>query len=225
MVVIYYDGETQKRFEGIVRAISSCRNVLRKGKMSARLEMMSRRDPYNKQNDQDSDDTLEMPKIQFRSARQAAALSSGDGTQSFDKIDSFLDKAQMMCERAAHQVLRDGDCALEIKHARQHFSEVTRLGDAEVVVWTQRAEEATERERLEKERHSAEERDAEQSASYSSDEKLVSDKEPYPSPTSVDVNNLEADDSDGDDEDVDLTKMRRTYDNRPFLRSASLTSH
>jgi hypothetical protein len=237
MVVVYYDGETQKRFEETVRAISVSRNHLRRGQRSARDEILARLYPSKDENE--SDEGLEMPRMKFRTARTMQRPSrNANETLVYDKIDSFLDKAQSMCERAAHKVLRDGDCSLEIKHARQHFGEARVLAEGEVPRWKQRAEEAVEKKRLaeEEEKKKAklkQEAEAKAKASEtaaadenarlvpanSSEEHLVAPNARYSSSTAVD---LEADNSEGEnppDFDINLLK---SYTKRAYVKNDEL---
>ncbi len=207
MVVIYYDGETQKQFETMVRDVSGCRNALRKGKMGARLDMMSQK---CLKEDGDSDEPLEIPRIAFRSTRQSPRVAS-DHTKAFDQLDTLLEKAQMMCERAAHQVLRDGDCALEIRHAKQHFSEAKSLADAELVKWKKKADDEAEKKRIEPVK--VESVEPEEPPAW-----LVSTVAP-PKAQVEPAASLEADDSDsGGDEDftVDLGSIGAAYVKRAF---------
>jgi hypothetical protein len=47
--------------------------------------------------------------------------------------DAALEKAQSLCERGAHQFLREGDCEAEIVGAKESFEEVKRLSDQELI--------------------------------------------------------------------------------------------
>jgi hypothetical protein len=237
MVVVYYDGETQKRFEETVRAISVSRNHLRRGQRSARDEILARLYPPKDENE--SDDGLEMPRMKFRTARtMQRPTRNANETLVYDKIDSFLDKAQSMCERAAHQVLRDGDCSLEIKHAKQHFGEAQVLAQGEVPRWKQRAEEAVEKKRLAEEEEQKktklkEEAEAEAKANEtaaadenvrlvpanSSEEHLVAPNARYSSSTAVD---LEADDSEAENLPEFDINLLKSYTKRAYVKNDEL---
>ena len=225
MVVVYYDGEVQKQFENIVRAIGTSRNSLRRGKMSAKVAGLARTQSNGSESRCGEDGVPSVPKLPYRSTRSAQSPAAGriDGTEIFDKVDGVLEKAQSMCERAAHQVLRDGDCGLEIKNAKEHFTDARKLGEAELPVWKDRAEKAAERERLSEERRraEAEERDKKPPPVYSSSEKLVGEQL-FSSPTALEVD-LEPDDSD-DDEGQDFT-LQHMQLGRPYFRSAKLAAH
>lgn len=230
MAVIYYDGETQKRFEEMVKKIGSSRNFLRKGKIQARSDILSGRDPHTDDGN-DSDGSSFMPKIAFRSARTRGqpVKENNDGTEAFDRIDTFLDKAQSMCERAAHQVLRDGDCALEIKHATEHFNEARKLGSKELPIWEQRSEDAAERAKKkakqERGRETVEMHTGPGAAS-SSEETLLVKQQSTSTPGLLEVD-IEVDDSDGTDDEpvpLDLKQLRQEYSKKSCLRSAGLTA-
>ncbi|KAK3716199.1 hypothetical protein LTR37_006644 [Vermiconidia calcicola] len=201
MIVVYYDGETQNRFENVVRAIGTCRNSLRKGKMSAKVDIYSQTMSGSGSVEGNKEgNVIRATRISYRSARpKQGHLLSDDRLEVFDKVDGFLEKAQAMCERAAHQVLRDGDCALEIKHAKQHFLEAQKLGEAEFPAWRMRADEVAEKLRQNEERNKVEKEDKAGPLELSSDERLVPDEDPFSSPESLEVD-LEVDDSDDDDD-------------------------
>ena len=50
----------------------------------------------------------------------------------FDDADRDLETAQNLCEVAAHQFLRDGDCRLEITGTRSRFENVLEIAKKEV---------------------------------------------------------------------------------------------
>ena len=228
MVVVYYDGDIQKRFEAIVRAIGSTRNSLRRGKMSAKVDAISRSDTFGSKENSGTNGTASLPTMPYRSARmrQNPGLSKADGTETFDKIDGFLEKAQTLCERAAHQVLRDGDCGVEIKNAREHFVDAQKLSESELPTWEKRAEEAAERQRLSDERRRDEEEEDEKNRQlgFSSNEKLIVE-DSFSSPAILEVD-LEPDDSDGGDDtdgrDFTVNVMQL---GRPYMRASGLTAH
>ena len=47
--------------------------------------------------------------------------------------DTALENAQSLCERGAHQFLREGDCEAEIAGAKESFEQSKRLADQELV--------------------------------------------------------------------------------------------
>ena len=139
MVVVQYDGNVQKAFEGMVRDIGTGRNLLRKAKMAAKMQALA-----DLASDSSSDDDVDpmMAKIGYRhrgirSARTRASLGipqSGAATppELFDRSDKFLEQAQSLCETAAHRSLRDGDCRKELFGVRKHFESVLEIATKEV---------------------------------------------------------------------------------------------
>lgn len=64
--------------------------------------------------------------------KRASRLSPPTESPNFQKADEDLDAAQNLCEVAAHQFLRDGDCIAEIMGARKRFEECLETAKAEV---------------------------------------------------------------------------------------------
>lgn len=54
-------------------------------------------------------------------------------TAVYDELDKGLEWCQSMCEHAAHQFLRDGDCSHEITHIKKRLSDVRQKAANEVV--------------------------------------------------------------------------------------------
>jgi len=136
MIIVYYDSEVQKSFENLVRNIGTGRNMLRKSKMAAKMEAFA----GGLEEDDDSDDptsgkTEYTPRINIRTTRvriSSHPLATAR-TDAFDAADKELEKTQSLCERAAHQFLRDGDCRIETEQARERFGEVLRISEQEVL--------------------------------------------------------------------------------------------
>lgn len=146
MIIVYYDGQIQKQFETLVRSIGTGRNLLRKGKMAARAQALA--DLASSDDDRsDSDGDDIMAKIQFRrrtglsSMRAHGPLSNGRSETNtstatpealFDSTDKLLEQTQALCEKAAHQSLREGDCRKELSAMRRYFLEVQETASREV---------------------------------------------------------------------------------------------
>ncbi|RYP06206.1 hypothetical protein DL764_003298 [Monosporascus ibericus] len=67
----------------------------------------------------------------------ASSLSGGLGKFNekgdiYDDLDRGLDNVQSMCERAAHQFLRDGDCSEDIEKIKDHLARTKDLADKEM---------------------------------------------------------------------------------------------
>jgi len=211
LVVVYYDGDMQKKFEVLVRAIGTCRNAIRKGKMSAKVDSLSRTGSSGGEGSGSSggeETVLGLGKLGYRTTRQRQAASSlfgkSDTTEAFDKLDRLLDKGQSLCERAAHQILRDGDCAVELTTAKGHFAEAKTLAEAELPNLKKKAEKAAERQRRSNDRRRAEDDANEKKrlqANTSSTEQILASFMPSDGKLEVD---LEADDSEEDDGEYEM---------------------
>ncbi|KAF2838761.1 hypothetical protein M501DRAFT_830177 [Patellaria atrata CBS 101060] len=145
MIIIYYDSEIQKYFETLVRNIGTGRNLLRRGKMAAKMEAMAEAAELDDDNDNDDDFTPSklgyQPKLGFRrTGGGAGGLPSipQTNTEAYDSSDKTLETAQSLCERGAHQVLRDGDCTHEINGARKAFEEVLKISEQQEKILQQK---------------------------------------------------------------------------------------
>jgi hypothetical protein len=157
MIIVYYDGQVQKQFETLFRNIGTGRNLLRKGKMAARAQALAElagSEDEDSEGDDDSDNI--MSKIQYRrrtgltSMRSRPAMRGGldshTGSTStpeslFETVDKSLEQAQALCERAAHQSLREGDCRKELDGMRKYLDEVLETTKKEVAKHNVRKEE------------------------------------------------------------------------------------
>ncbi|KAI9683034.1 MAG: hypothetical protein M1822_006227 [Bathelium mastoideum] len=164
LLVVYYDGDVQKTFEELVRYVGTGRNWLRKGKLAARLEALAEMAPKDSddeghdESDDDDPDFKGMHKIQFtpRSTRMPNSVPNGPlgprkGTASapaiYDQLDKALERTQMMCEKAAHQYLRDGDCRLELREAKKHLEETRALVEPAFTALHEKKKESAEPEK------------------------------------------------------------------------------
>lgn len=140
-VIIYYDSSLQNSFEGLVKGIGTARNNLRKGKQARALERGLRLPsfgPGNHGRTQRASLLLSSP--QKSSLSSEIMLGSKrlpndvpfDDDASFTEISKDLEAAQALCETAAHQFLRDGDCTLEIDRIREHFEKVSKLAKLQI---------------------------------------------------------------------------------------------
>ncbi|GAB1736571.1 hypothetical protein NU219Hw_g8199t1 [Hortaea werneckii] len=231
MVVVYYDGDVQKKFEELVKAVGVCRNGIRKGKMGAKVDGLSRADSSSSEASSSSSDgedaSFSLHKLGYRSTRAKPVGSAllghkKDASMVFDKVDGLVDKAQSLCEKAAHQILRDGDCKQELETAMQSFEEAKTQAESEIPALRIRVEKAAERERRSDERRRAqeeiEERERKSGHQLSNTEKQLTTFPPSDVKLEVD---LEADDSDGDESDFNAG-----FDLGHFqMRSTRLLAH
>ena len=132
MVVVYYDSVIQDAFELLVRNIASARNQLRKGKTAAGFQR--RMASLHAEVNAFPDDVGSLnPKI-LRPAGSGLDRRglSGAGVDPCDAADQNLETAQSLCEVAAHQILRDGDCDEEIREIRTRLERCRDVATAEV---------------------------------------------------------------------------------------------
>lgn len=150
MAVVYYDSAVQESFESLYRVIAGARNNLRKGKTTAsfkaRMASLGMEESVYPTAEGFS---LLSPKM-MRAGLGRRTLGpdfNGDGKLStFDEADKDLGITQSLCEMAAHQFLRDGDCRLEIERMRKKFENCRAIAKREV----ERLKEEEEREQEEK---------------------------------------------------------------------------
>ncbi|KAI9852131.1 MAG: hypothetical protein M1838_001755 [Thelocarpon superellum] len=127
MIIVYYDSAVQEAFEMIVRNIGTARNNIRKGKMAAAMQKMTAMvEDHGSGTDPTSD--LRSKLSYARTTRSRG----GEEKTVYDHIDAGLDFSQAQCERAAHQFLRDGDCAPEILSIRDKMGEIFALATKEM---------------------------------------------------------------------------------------------
>ena len=152
MIVVTYDGQIQTAFEQLVRMIGTGRNMLRKAKMSAKMEAMAAL-AADDDDDDDDDSNAILSKIGYRHRGGFRPLrmveTTGTPVERFDAADKALEEAQALCERAAHQSLREGDCRKELEGVRRHFSEVAEIAKSEVARYAAQKLVANEREQRE----------------------------------------------------------------------------
>ncbi|KAL9019857.1 MAG: hypothetical protein Q9185_002906 [Variospora sp. 1 TL-2023] len=141
LVIVYYDSAIQDAFESLVRNIAGARNNLRKGRTAAsfkaRMASMGMGD-----DDDDGYPTLD-PKLMVKRVQRASPPRE---SPRFLQADEDLEAAQNLCEVAAHQFLRDGDCGEEIAGTRKRFEDCLETARAEVKKL--QAEESQKTERL-----------------------------------------------------------------------------
>jgi len=155
MIIVQYDGQVQSLFESLVRSIGTGRNMLRKGKIAAKMDALAELAGPEDDEQHSEDDSL-MSNIEYRhrtglsSMRSRGGLrggradikksASGTPTELFDTTDKALEGAQSLCEKAAHQSLRDGSCQSELNGVRKHFEEVLETARKEVAKYESRKE-------------------------------------------------------------------------------------
>ena len=150
MVVVYYDSDVQESFDSLYRSIAGARNNLRKGKTDAsfkeRMASLGTESSYPAV----GDFAMLNPKLMragFGRRTLGLDFPANDKLLAFDEADKDLEITQNLCEVAAHQFLRDGDCRLEIEGIRKKFEQCRTIAKREV----ERLKEEEAREQEEKE--------------------------------------------------------------------------
>ncbi len=155
MVIVEYDGDMQKSFEVLVRAIGNGRNMLRKAKMEAKMNELAALASSSEDDEEVDDDDEELPAMPRNSyhprmsAMRAASAARRSGRlgvtgasitpiELLDSTDKLLENAQGLCEKAAHLTLRDGDCRKEMDRVRKSFDDVFDTAKTEVVKCNER---------------------------------------------------------------------------------------
>ncbi|KAJ5091923.1 hypothetical protein NUU61_006793 [Penicillium alfredii] len=141
-VIIEYDGHTQKVLEEIVRDIGIARNHMRRGKMSTmprtglRSGLLSKSANLNMKLGVKQDEASPLSCV--RSTRTGPGVVGVTGTtgarkeSSFDFTDKQLELAHGLCETAAYQVLRSGDCGTELDGVEEKLKIVLDIANNEV---------------------------------------------------------------------------------------------
>ena len=127
MIVVYYDSEIQEALEAFVQNIATARNTLRKGRHAATFKSRMKSlgtAPPRLENKNDRAESLVLDPKMLLGPGLARTRLGGSGVNEmkcFEDADRNLEQAQSLCEKAAHQFLRDGDCHMEIKETRKRF--------------------------------------------------------------------------------------------------------
>jgi len=134
-VIIYYDSSLQEQLDCMVKSIGVGRNNLRKGKnalVAARgfrlptLGARAREYPSldSLRSTMISRKTSAVMPIPGKKVADRPQTPVADDESSFLLVDRELESIQSLCETAAHQFLRDGDCSTELNTILQKFDAV-----------------------------------------------------------------------------------------------------
>jgi hypothetical protein len=141
-VVVYYDSYLQNQLDAMVKEVGLGRNNLRKGKnaLAAATGFQLPTLPRNAGLGSSMFDDFRPPTMPrstsaLLSVKKSVTLAPQPTSDqaSFIQADKELEQIQSLCETAAHQFLRDGDCKTELDSIRQKL-------DALLVQATQTAE-------------------------------------------------------------------------------------
>ena len=140
MVVIYYDAQVQIQFEAMVQALGAARNELRKARQADSLSrglalprLTRRRDQTHSAlsntplQETKTSTPLDLSDKTDANSPQSNTLLDAHADSTFLSIDKDLESVQTLCETAAHQFLRDGDCKIELDASLAHFESVIKI--------------------------------------------------------------------------------------------------
>lgn len=133
-VVVYYDGCVQERLDALVKQLGSGRNNLRKGKNALvaakgfQLPKLGRGAIRGYDSIEDIRSILTSRSTPLlpsgKKATSTVQSDTPDHEVTFFQIDKALESVQSLCEVAAHQFLRDGDCQTEMNTIKQKLGEI-----------------------------------------------------------------------------------------------------
>lgn len=220
MVIVYYDSAIQESFESIVRDIAGARNTLRKGKTTASFKTRMASIGIGVDDDPFAGVAkfkMMAPKLtrpSFPSTRIGGPepLGNNEGMTCFEDTDRDLETAQNLCEVAAHQFLRDGDCRLEIEGTRKRFQDVLEVAKKQVARFTEEEEQEKAKEEVEAEKNA---KDVEVGSEATQAIDITEEKQSEPTPPKqinfTSTGTIEIDDgSDTESVHIDLSAIRRT---------------
>lgn len=142
-VTIEYDGHTQKVLEEVVQDIGNCRSNIRRARMSM-IQTRFVAKPLDKASClvnhvlEEPEPSQEVAPNLVRCIQTETGMISVTSSKKFQKMSAidYADKQLMLahelCETAAYQALRTGDCISEIDSAVKNFKNLLGLASNEV---------------------------------------------------------------------------------------------
>ena len=228
-LIVYYDSAIQEAFEALVRNIGSARNNLRKGKTTVsfkhRMSSLGMGLPSSLSRAQRASDFITLG--EKLAQPKSMALDNRDSTTrpdplaAFDRADKVLETAQSLCEVAAHQFLREGDCSAELEGTRERFESCLKVAEQEVERLRKEEQDGI-RDQTEEEEEQEEELEGEQEEEQDEEQEEEQEKEVEPDVLQPRVNHqprfecskigvIEVDDDDDTSSvHIDLSAFRRT---------------
>jgi hypothetical protein len=153
MDVIYYDEYLQEQLDTLVKGIGGARNNLRKGKLSRSASRGFQLPCFGRASNQGnysipSLNGFKNPPTSYLSvptdSKVQPAHHKPTADEAFINADKHLEGAQSLCETAAHQVLRDGNCSVELNSVITKLESALEIATATVAQL--REEEAEQKE-------------------------------------------------------------------------------
>ncbi len=222
MIIVFYDSAIQEAFESLVRHIASARNNLRKGKTAASFKARMTALGMEENPFVPGDFALLGPRVSNRAPRgqKPTERPSGDvqtpeRIPAFEEADKELEAAQSLCEVAAHQFLRDGDCTEEIESTRLKFENCLQLAQREADLLRQQPKSAVSEAETPAEEPQKPNKPREEPLKLVTMNEKVDLPEPESEPKQIaytGIGSIEVDDgvSDASSVHIDLTAFRRT---------------
>lgn len=141
MAVIYYDSHIQAELDKLVKGFGAARNTLRKGKNAYTaakgfaLPSLSRR---YETFDYLVPNTISRPHPRLSKASTETSVPTAtdarNGDEAFATTDKELEQIQALCETAAHQAIRDGDCKVELQEAVSKLDVLFAMAESTLVM-------------------------------------------------------------------------------------------
>lgn len=133
-VIIYYDSHIQEELDNMVKALGIARNNLRKGKNALAMSRGFQLPSLSRRHELTTTSTPSTESLQNSTPKGGSVFSNknargirqtlpaSENEAAFMKTDKDLETIQSMCETAAHQFLRDGDCRVELESVTKILS-------------------------------------------------------------------------------------------------------
>lgn len=216
MLIVYYDSAIQEAIEALVRHIGSARNNLRKGKTTAnfkaRMSSLGLSFPSTPSPSQRSSNFTFLSEKPTHPGKDALNVTARpDPVAAFDQADKWLETAQSLCEVAAHEFLRNGDCSAELEGTKIRFEGCLRVAEQEAARLRQEEEDRVPDEDEEDEEGEEEEEEEEEEEQETKFDGLMPPVSHPPRLECSKMSTIEVDDDDdGNSIHIDLSAFRRT---------------
>lgn len=218
--IVTYDGHTQQVLERLVKDIWSAKSKLRTARITD-----STRWTGHRQNttpvlvEKSCRELLSSRRTNFPAFDEKSEKERAKNTRIFDFVENQLEIVQNVCESAAHQFLRQGDCTHELDVILGIFDLILEASTNA----TQRLEAEEEARRLEEQKAEDESQRQFEAVTAMPPITCADDPDVIVKPLSkADDNILEVDDDDASSISIDITVFRLTrHGNRPCLPSSA----
>lgn len=154
MVVILYDSHIQSELDKLVKGFGAARNNLRKGRNAYTVGKGFSLPGLSRRYDMDN----LVPNLMSRSSPRLTKAQSDttlvtstnppSAESGFATTDKELDSIQSLCETAAHQAIRDGDCKVELRDAKGKLDALLALAESTLELLKAEKEKEDEEEAL-----------------------------------------------------------------------------